>query len=59
MHATRHPPETTARTASLSPATVAEIQTLARPVFDGGKPDSKRHTCSARCTSATGPCPVV
>lgn len=26
-----------------------------RPVVDGGKPDSKRHTCGARCTSATGP----
>ena len=26
-----------------------------RPVVDGGKPDSKRHTCGARCTNATGP----
>lgn len=26
-----------------------------RPVFDGGKPDSKRHACGARCTNATGP----
>lgn len=26
-----------------------------RPVVDGGKPDSKRHSCGARCTNATGP----
>jgi hypothetical protein len=26
-----------------------------RPVVDGGKPDSKRHVCGSRCTSATGP----
>lgn len=26
-----------------------------RPVVDGGKPDSKRHRCGARCTNATGP----
>ncbi len=24
-------------------------------VRDGGKPDSKRHNCGARCTGATGP----
>lgn len=28
---------------------------FARRVFDGGRPDSKRHTCGARCTNATGP----
>src|SRR5262249_43124939 len=28
---------------------------LTRPVFDGGKRDSKRHDCNARCTGATGP----
>ncbi len=28
---------------------------FARPVVDGGKHDSKRHTCGARCTNATGP----
>lgn len=28
---------------------------LLRRVYDGGKPDSKRHNCSARCTAATGP----
>lgn len=27
----------------------------ARRVYDGGKPDSKRHVCGARCTGATGP----
>jgi hypothetical protein len=26
-----------------------------RPVFDGGKIESKRHTCGSRCTNATGP----
>lgn len=26
-----------------------------RPVVDGGKPDSKRHTCGSKCTNATGP----
>lgn len=29
--------------------------TLLRRVYDGGKPDSKRHVCGARCTNATGP----
>lgn len=28
---------------------------LLRRVRDGGKPDSKRHVCGARCTNATGP----
>ena len=28
---------------------------VARRVFDGGKPDSKRHTCDSKCTNATGP----
>lgn len=26
-----------------------------RSVFDGGKQDSKRHNCGAKCTNATGP----
>lgn len=26
-----------------------------RPVVDGGRPESKRHSCGARCTNATGP----
>lgn len=28
---------------------------LLRRVFDDGRPDSKRATCGARCTNATGP----
>ena len=31
------------------------VWVFCRPVFDGGKPASKRHTCGARCTNATGP----